>query len=334
MTETPRWRGMDDAPHDRDVLLDVSYWYPDDPAVTECYLVGRWDGAGGLWDCGEENRRTDQVVAWMDFPHTELRRDGTLPTSSMSSPAEEHVRALLKNPTAVLVNWLRGDVALDSVIDRLRSEGRIPERGSARGLDWGDFEGIRINAEWDPDDQDLVYTALNVYEGEGDMDDDAREQIIERLLAAWRRERDFVYRLVENAFSWAVEDCNYLNPKYVDRLVAATQAGMKPEQAAVWRADAPETSARKARLSVVPPAEEPRDDPGYHDGVISKADDLRTPRSEAAGETVLGRLEAAIDKNVALDVAGMSPEMRDRYRDELARASASADADQTETDHV
>lgn len=53
-------------------------------------------------------------------------------------------------------------------------------------LDWSGFQGIKINREWMPDDQELIYTALGVYEGEGDMDDDAKEQIIERLLAAWQ----------------------------------------------------------------------------------------------------------------------------------------------------
>ena len=54
-------------------------------------------------------------------------------------------------------------------------------------LDWSGFQGIKINKEWMPDDQELIYTALGVYEGNGDMDDDAKEQIIERLLAAWQR---------------------------------------------------------------------------------------------------------------------------------------------------
>lgn len=58
---------------------------------------------------------------------------------------------------------------------------------AVKGLDWSGFKGIQLNKEWLPDDQDLIYTALGVYDGDGDMDDDAREQIIERLLAAWKR---------------------------------------------------------------------------------------------------------------------------------------------------
>ncbi|MGE6739755.1 hypothetical protein ACQKGC_05715 [Allorhizobium pseudoryzae] len=53
-------------------------------------------------------------------------------------------------------------------------------------LDWTGFKGIQRNKEWLPSDQDLIHTAMNVYDGEGDMDDDAREQIIERLLFAWQ----------------------------------------------------------------------------------------------------------------------------------------------------
>lgn len=58
---------------------------------------------------------------------------------------------------------------------------------AATHLDWSGFQGIKINKEWMPDDQELIHTALGVYEGEGDMDDDAKEQIIERLLAVWQR---------------------------------------------------------------------------------------------------------------------------------------------------
>lgn len=57
-------------------------------------------------------------------------------------------------------------------------------------------------------------------------------------------DRDFLHRLIENAFSWALQDCNYLNPKYMDRLIDCTHNGMKPEQAAVWNATAPEQATR------------------------------------------------------------------------------------------
>lgn len=51
-------------------------------------------------------------------------------------------------------------------------------------LDWSGFSGITRNKAWAPDLQALVYTALNFMDGEGDADDDAAEQIIERLLDA------------------------------------------------------------------------------------------------------------------------------------------------------
>ena len=60
-------------------------------------------------------------------------------------------------------------------------------QGAIQVLDWANFDEIKLNREWLPDDQELIYTAINAYNGEGDMDDDCLEQIIERLLLAWRR---------------------------------------------------------------------------------------------------------------------------------------------------
>ncbi|WP_430245002.1 hypothetical protein [Neorhizobium sp. DAR64861/K0K2] len=54
-------------------------------------------------------------------------------------------------------------------------------------LDWSNFEGPKRNVEWKPDDQDLIYTAINFRDGEwGDADEDAGQQIVERVLAAWK----------------------------------------------------------------------------------------------------------------------------------------------------
>lgn len=44
----------------------------------------------------------------------------------------------------------------------------------------------------------------------------------------------------------------------------------------------------------------------------------QAPKSHVVGNALLDRLDAAIDRNVALDVAQMSPEMRQRYRAALA----------------
>ncbi|MQW24261.1 hypothetical protein GHK69_00940 [Sinorhizobium meliloti] len=55
-------------------------------------------------------------------------------------------------------------------------------------LDWSSFVGPKRNVEWKPDDQELIYTALNYRDDEyGDQDEDAGQQIIERLLSAWNR---------------------------------------------------------------------------------------------------------------------------------------------------
>lgn len=48
---------------------------------------------------------------------------------------------------------------------------------------------------------------------------------------------DFLHKLVENAFSWGKQDCNYLNPKHIDAFIAATRNGMPPEAAAAWVAN-------------------------------------------------------------------------------------------------
>nr|CAD6412787.1 hypothetical protein REQ54_01063 [Rhizobium sp. Q54] len=64
---------------------------------------------------------------------------------------------------------------------RSQMEGKEPP------LDWSNFEGPKLNIEWKPDDQDLIYTAINFRDDEyGDKDDDAGQQIVERLLAAWK----------------------------------------------------------------------------------------------------------------------------------------------------
>ena len=65
------------------------------------------------------------------------------------------------------------------------------------------------------------------------------EGILEAFLShgAEAVEPAFLHKLVENAFSWGKQDCNYLNPKHIDAFVEATKKGMAPEQAARWVAD-------------------------------------------------------------------------------------------------
>ncbi|OOG75590.1 hypothetical protein B0E45_01280 [Sinorhizobium sp. A49] len=63
----------------------------------------------------------------------------------------------------------------------------IAGEGKVKALDWSNFEGPTINKDWKPDDQDLIYTALNFVSGDyGDKDDNAGEQLVELLLTAWR----------------------------------------------------------------------------------------------------------------------------------------------------
>lgn len=55
-------------------------------------------------------------------------------------------------------------------------------------LDWSNFDGPRRNVEWAPNDQDLIYTALNYRDDDyGDADEDVGQQLVERLLSAWKR---------------------------------------------------------------------------------------------------------------------------------------------------
>jgi hypothetical protein len=117
-----------------------------------------------------------------------------------SSPGKAAAMSEIKTPAPVdhVVGWIYEDelpknYPYDAMFPHSKVDGvrMFPvfapaPRGAEPTLEWGNFEGPKINVKWKPDDQDLIYTALNVYDGEGDMDDDAREQIIERLLAAWK----------------------------------------------------------------------------------------------------------------------------------------------------
>lgn len=63
-------------------------------------------------------------------------------------------------------------------------------------LDWSNFDGPKRNADWKPDDQDLIYEAINFRDDDyGDADEDAGQQIVERLLAAWKQSSDEIKRL-------------------------------------------------------------------------------------------------------------------------------------------
>lgn len=77
----------------------------------------------------------------------------------------------------------------------------LSTQGSVKGdvLDWSNFEGPKINTAWNPDLQDLIYTALTYRDNDfdGDKDEDCGEQIVERLLEALRSATAGVERAVE-----------------------------------------------------------------------------------------------------------------------------------------
>lgn len=74
--EEGEWRPMKDAPTDRALLLDISYWYPDDLAPTECFVIGQAI-SGGRWDCEDGVRTIDQINGWRPIPKTSIRSTET-----------------------------------------------------------------------------------------------------------------------------------------------------------------------------------------------------------------------------------------------------------------
>jgi hypothetical protein len=64
------WQDMSSAPHDRWLLLDMSYCYEGE--VFERYEMAKWvDSDDGFnWDCGDELSHQDSPIGWMDIPKT------------------------------------------------------------------------------------------------------------------------------------------------------------------------------------------------------------------------------------------------------------------------
>lgn len=104
-------------------------------------------------------------------------------------------------------------------------------------LDWSTFDGPTLNPGWTPDLQELIYTALNVLEHNGDEDDDAAEQIIERLLQALRsattaeRERNEARAALTSLLAWT----KFELVENVDRqpwrnIIAKCEAALNKEQ--------------------------------------------------------------------------------------------------------
>lgn len=89
---------------------------------------------------------------------------------------------------AQLIGHLGADPEIRRTQDGPPASGRESSRVMSK-IDWGNFEGPNRNIDWKPDLQDLIYTAINFRDEEwGDADEDAGQQIVERLLAALRDE--------------------------------------------------------------------------------------------------------------------------------------------------
>lgn len=129
-------------------------------------------------------------------------------------------------------------------------------------------EGYKVNTGIEVDERQVTFpsdpeaaTLLDYVEALEDKKRLAREidvamngdkaapqaSLCDLLTDAQRANPAFLNRLVENAFSWALQDTNFLDPKSTDRLVAATLAGMDAKDAAEWRSDLPEVNAKRER---------------------------------------------------------------------------------------
>lgn len=84
--------------------------------------------------------------------------------------------------------WVQKDFTATDTYKNLYAALTAPPPVQMMGLDWSNFDGPKRNVEWTPDDQDLIYTALNYRDDDyGDADEDVGQQLVERLLAAWKR---------------------------------------------------------------------------------------------------------------------------------------------------
>lgn len=68
------WQPMETVHKDRQVLLDISYWYPGDKTFTEAYVVAQWDDDENFpWHAGDVNYEKGSPVAWAEIPKTQVR---------------------------------------------------------------------------------------------------------------------------------------------------------------------------------------------------------------------------------------------------------------------
>ncbi len=167
-----------------------------------------------------------------------MANEDILSSEQQPRVAVERTRAIVTEAAATGVNWGDGDwadrlfanqAALTAALGTTPSPGQVAVRLIEPEIWW------RIEI-----DGSEFYTSSPFqkerWEEEG--------HIVETVTIDAKHD-GFLHRLIENAFSWALQDCNYLNPKYMDRLIAETIGGMKPEQAAQWNATAPEIAASR-----------------------------------------------------------------------------------------
>lgn len=76
----PQWKPMADAPRDRPIILDLSYYYDSDESPTEVFAVGEYvdNGTEYVWDIGDETHRLDAPSGWLEIPKTAIKRDAPL----------------------------------------------------------------------------------------------------------------------------------------------------------------------------------------------------------------------------------------------------------------
>jgi len=136
------------------------------------------------------------LQGWADEHDEETRRVYSLVTKALEAAALVRAEANAGEPVVWQIwserfgKWvfdlpviIDPDAPVDAPRRPLFAAAPQPS-GPVGALDWSTFNGPVRNTSWAPDLQELIYTALNYLDGEGDADEDAGEQIIERLLAA------------------------------------------------------------------------------------------------------------------------------------------------------
>lgn len=70
------WQPMSSVPKDRWILLDMSYWYPDNKGITEVFVVACYEeGTPDYpWYAGDESYKADAPNGWIDIPKSALPR--------------------------------------------------------------------------------------------------------------------------------------------------------------------------------------------------------------------------------------------------------------------